>query len=148
MDKKTRKAQVVVTLYDHERQSFSFLLLKTNERRGGFWQNVTGRMEENETYEEGALREAMEETGLEVEAIRDITDLGVDHDFTDQYQRQVHEKSFLIILDQPWQIKLDPEEHSDFRWLPLTELNEDAVKFSSNFEALKKADKLLKHWGK
>lgn len=148
MDKNTRKAQVVVSLHDQDRQTFSFLLLKTTERRGEYWQNVTGKVEENETFEEAALREAMEETGLQVESIVDIRDLGISHQFTDQYQRKVNEKSFLIILDRPWEIKLDPSEHCEYRWLPLPELSPEVVKFEGNYEALQKSAQLLQHWGR
>src|SRR5690606_6665506 len=99
MSSKTKKAQVVVAAIDETRQSFQFLLLQTNEKRGSFWQNVTGKLEDGETFEEGALREATEETALKVEAIVDIIHLNKKDEFTDQHDRQVVEESFLIILD-------------------------------------------------
>lgn len=147
MDKKTRKAQVVLVALDPERHSFSFLLMKTNEKRGSFWQNVTGKIEDEETFEEGALREAMEETGFEVDLIVDIVDLNLAHEFTDERKRNVHEKSFLIILDQKWDIKLDPKEHGDFKWIDAEEIKPGIVKHDGNFEALDRALQLVKHWG-
>lgn len=147
MEKKTRKSQVVLAIVDHRHQSFLFLLLQTNKQRGEFWQNVTGKVEEGETYEEGALREAIEETSLQIESIVDIVDLDLAHDFIDQHKRNVHEKSFLIILDDKWNIKIDPTEHQDFKWAPLEEIAPGIVKHKGNYEALSKAVTILKQWG-
>ncbi len=41
-----------------------FLILLTKASRGRFWQPVTGSVEEGESLEEAARREAIEETGL------------------------------------------------------------------------------------
>ncbi|HXH74036.1 MAG TPA: NUDIX domain-containing protein [Bacteriovoracaceae bacterium] len=147
MDKKTRKAQVVLAVNDQSSHSFDFLLLQTNKRRGEFWQNVTGKIEEGETYDEGGLREAIEETGLKVESIIDIVDLGITHDFVDERKRTVHEKSFLIVLDGKWDVKIDPHEHGNFKWVHLKDLNKNSVKHIGNYEALEKSIQLLKHWG-
>ena len=148
MDSKRKKSQVVVAAIDEVSQSFSFLLLQMNEKRGSFWQNVTGKLDGNETYEEGALREAIEETELSIESIIDIVDLGLSFDFTDLHGRKAHEKAFLIILDKKWNVKIDPHEHKNFVWIDIDELKEDSVKFSSNYECLQKSQKILKHWGR
>jgi 8-oxo-dGTP pyrophosphatase MutT (NUDIX family) len=147
MEKKTKKSQIVIAAIDENRQSFSFLLLQTNKQRGHFWQNVTGKIEKDETYEEGGLREAIEETSLKVESIIDIVDLGITHTFTDERKRNVHERSFLIIADTKWDVKIDPKEHESFKWIPIEELDPDLVKHKGNFEALEKSQLLLKHWG-
>jgi len=147
MDQKTKKAQVVLAALDRDSQNFQFLLLQTNERRGKFWQNVTGKVEENETFEEGGLREAIEETQLNLESIIDIIDLGLSFNFTDQRNRKVHEKCFLIILDDCWSVKLDPSEHLHFKWIKQDEVEDGVVKFRSNFETLVKAKSILRHWG-
>jgi 8-oxo-dGTP pyrophosphatase MutT (NUDIX family) len=148
MDMKRKKAQVVIAVIDEAGQSFTFLLLQTNEKRGSFWQNVTGKLDGNETYEEGGLREAIEETNLNIENIIDIVDLGLSYDFTDLRGRKVHEKCFLIILDKKWDIKIDPHEHQSFKWIGLDEINSESVKFSSNLETLQKSQHILKHWGR
>lgn len=147
MDQKTKKAQVILAAIDKTSQNIKFLLLQTNERRGKFWQNVTGKIEDNETFEEGGLREAIEETQLSIESIVDIVDLGLTYEFTDSRQRKCHEKSFLIILDELWDVKLDPKEHLDFKWISQEEVEEGIVKFRSNLETLEKAKLILRHWG-
>lgn len=147
MDNRTKKAQIILAANDEISQSFFFLLLQTNEKRGSFWQNVTGKIEENETFEEGGLREAMEETALSVESIVEMVSLGLSYDFTDQRGRKVHEESFLMILDQKWDVKIDPHEHQNFKWIPVDEINPEVVKYESNYETLVKAQKILRHWG-
>ncbi|WPU65883.1 NUDIX domain-containing protein [Peredibacter starrii] len=147
MSSKTKKAQVVLAALDQPSHKFQFLLMRTNERRGGFWQNVTGKLEDNETYEEGGLREAIEETGLNIETIMDMLNLGLKYEFTDQRERKCHEECFLIILDQKWEVKIDSHEHQDFKWVGIDEIHRDIVKHESNFETLVKSQHLLKHWG-
>lgn len=147
MDQKTKKVQVILAAIDASSQDFKLLLLQTNEKRGKFWQNVTGKIEGNETFEEGGLREAIEETQLKIESIVDIIDLGMSFDFTDQRGRKVHEKCFLIILDKLWDVVIDPKEHQSFKWVNQDDIEEGIVKFRSNLEALEKAKLLLRHWG-
>lgn len=147
MSVKTKKAQVVIAAIDKASQAQEFLLLQTNERRGSFWQNITGKVEDEETYEEGGLREAIEETGLLLESILEILDLGLCYEFTDQHKRKVVEETFLIITDQKWEVRIDPEEHQSFKWVHIDQINEDSVKYSSNYEALTHARKLIKLWG-
>ncbi|HSN91173.1 MAG TPA: lipoyl(octanoyl) transferase LipB [Anaeromyxobacteraceae bacterium] len=53
------------------------LLLRRGPDRGGFWQQVTGRIEEDETPAEAARRELREETGADVP----VVDLGYRHAF-------------------------------------------------------------------
>jgi 8-oxo-dGTP pyrophosphatase MutT (NUDIX family) len=147
MDQKTKKAQVVIAAIDEASQNFKVLLLQTNERRGKFWQNVTGKIEENETFEEGGLREAIEETQLRIESIVDLIDLGMSYDFVDQRGRKVHEKCFLIIVDKTWELVIDPHEHIDYKWIETDQIQEGIVKFRSNLETLQKSKSLLRHWG-
>jgi lipoyl(octanoyl) transferase len=53
------------------------LLLRRNEARGGFWQQVTGRVEGDESPPDAARRELREETGADVA----VVDLGYRHAF-------------------------------------------------------------------
>lgn len=137
MARKTRKAQVVIAGYDAQSQTVSYLLLQTNIRRGSFWQNVTGKVDAGERYEEGAVREVIEETKLKPEWIVHFIDLELSHDFIDERQRDVHEKSYLLIADRVWDVTIDPHEHQGFRWV--SEFTRGSVKHEGNFEALEKA---------
>lgn len=142
MSKKTRKAQIVICAYDAESQALSYLLLQTNRKRGEYWQNVTGKIDEGEAYEEGALREAKEETGIESKWIKHFIDLELSHDFIDDKKRDVHEKSYVILVDRIFDVKIDPHEHMNHRWEK--KLSRDMVKHQGNYEALEKATNILR----
>lgn len=146
MSERHHKVQVVIAAISHKNQ-FDILLLQTNQKRGEFWQNVTGSVEKNETFEEAALREAIEETGLEIESIVEMMDLDLSFHFTDRWERKVQEECFLFVLDSPWDVKIDPKEHQNFKWVPFETINQDSVKFPSNYEAIEKSLKLLRQRG-
>lgn len=144
MANKTKKAQVVLAVHDNPSHTFHLLLLQTNQKRGAFWQNVTGKIEDGETFLEGALREAREETNLENSNIVDTIDLSLRFDFTDGRKRDVHEETFLFVLKDKWEVKIDKHEHQNWKWINLEELQEGIVKFESNFKALMRASAFLK----
>lgn len=56
---------VMVWLYQWVNGQPLYLLLKRNHILGGYWQPVTGYIEESETDRYAALRELLEETGIE-----------------------------------------------------------------------------------
>lgn len=141
MAKKTRKAQVVIAALDAKSQSLAYLLLQTNIHRREFWQNVTGKIDKGESYEEGAIREAIEETNLRPEWIVNFIDLKLTHKFIDERKRNVHEKSYLLILDRIFDVTLDPHEHQDYVWVG--EPNRFSVKHEGNYEALLKSREII-----
>ena len=53
-------------LYKWENGEPCYLLLKRSSKLGGYWQPVTGFIEEPETNRQAALRELSEETGIEI----------------------------------------------------------------------------------
>jgi dATP pyrophosphohydrolase len=60
--KQPRSIQVVV--FANEGSSREYLLLRRVASHGGFWQSVTGSLEEGESHSEAAIRELREETGF------------------------------------------------------------------------------------
>jgi 8-oxo-dGTP pyrophosphatase MutT (NUDIX family) len=146
MAHKTKKAQVVLAALDAENHSFLFLLMQTNEKRGSYWQNVTGKIDEGESFDEGALREAEEETGLHLDHVVEMIDLKIEHTFIDFRDRDCRERAFLVILSSPWEVKIDPHEHQAFKWVPLKDIRPDSVRYEGNYEALEKSSRILKGW--
>jgi 8-oxo-dGTP pyrophosphatase MutT (NUDIX family) len=73
------------------------------------WLPPGGHMEANETPPECAIREAFEETGLEIELIKD------EHLWVDQYNASSFERPFLCLLEQiPAHGDHPPHQHIDF----------------------------------
>ncbi len=129
-----KKVQVVVIAKDQ------LLRLKFNAKKSGHmngFQNITGSVEENETFLEGAHREVIEEIGLDAHLI----ELDFEFSFKDRWGHEVKEKSFLFFLDHTPQITLS-DEHELFEWKPITEIKSEDFLFPSNFEAFTSAIKI------
>lgn len=116
-----------------------FLLLKRNPRQGGFWQPLTGGVEDTETLEEALHREVREETGIK-EVVRLIPGL-LSHRF--YAPRAVHEHAFGVEVRPGTRVKLDGKEHSDARWCTYEEARSMLV-FPANRTALERLDSILR----
>ena len=132
-----RKVQTIIFYCDSERKKH-FLLLKMNERRGLFWQNVTGGVEKSEKFKEAALREAIEETGLKEKNLKKLQSINYQFEFHDQWGNDVVEKVYSLEVFKSWEIVLDPSEHIDYKWVSENQITTDSVKFESNYHALQK----------
>lgn len=132
-----RKVQSVI-FYCDANDKKHFLLLRVNKRRGLFWQNSTGSVEDDESFIDGAKREAIEETGLALENIKTITETSLSYKFIDQWNEQVFEKVFFIECKRSWDVVLDEEEHCDFQWTSSDSFKAGLLKYKSNSEAILK----------
>ena len=56
--------QVEAILFRKNEGEIEYLILKRKQERGGFWQPITGGLEEGETLMEALRREIKEETGI------------------------------------------------------------------------------------
>lgn len=117
------------------------LLLRRAPERGGFWQQVTGRIEPGESPEAAARRELVEETGAEAA----VADLGYRHGFgldpslardPSPSLRLVEESAFAARLPPGFSPRLSAE-HGEWGWFAPGEAVE-AVRFAG----LKKAIRL------
>jgi len=112
---------------------FSFLMLKRAPERGGFWQPVTGNVEEGESFERAALREVQEELGIT--DIIELIDTEYSYEFTDNGIDQF-EKIFgaQVSIDQT--IKLS-SEHTEYYWASQDEALNVYLKYPGNKEGLR-----------
>src|SRR5690554_5447977 len=127
-----KKVQTIL-LYRDANKQIQFLLLQTNEQRGSFWQNVTGSVEPGEEFSDAALREAIEETGLDKNNVKRLIETDLLFEFQDRWGFQAREKVFVLEAAVPFQVRLDPSEHQNYKWLEKRELNEQSVYYPSNW---------------
>jgi len=109
-----------------------------------FWQSVTGAKDhEDESFEETAVREVREETGIDA-AIGTLTDWNVENVY-DIYPRWLHryepgvtrntEHVFGLCVPEGTPVTLNPREHTAHKWLPWREAADTCASFS-NAEAI------------
>lgn len=120
--KQPRSIQVVI--FAGGREERCYLLLKRIASHGGFWQSVTGSLEEGETHRQAALREVFEETGLIVRD-EDLIELGVVNRFeiAPQWRAKYapavthnEEVCFAMKVEES-EVRLDPLEHVSYVWV-------------------------------
>ena len=110
----------------------------------GFWQSVTGSKDTvDESFEQTAIREVREETGIAC-AIGRLADWGMENVY-DIYPRYLHryapgvtrnrEHVFGLCVPAGTPVTLNPREHTAYRWLPWREAA-DACFSPSNAEAI------------
>ena len=112
----------------------------------GTWQSVTGSKDFHaETWEDTACREVAEETGLDCRApVHCLLDWGLENVY-DIYPRYQHryppgvtrntERVFGLCVPRVQPVRLNPQEHTEYRWLPWREAA-DTVFSPSNAEAI------------
>ncbi len=130
--KKTNNQVEVVVFKESPTGGVSFLVLKRNPRKGGFWQPVTGNVELGESFEEAAAREVREELG--VESVLELIDTGYSFEFFDD-NRQQFERVFGARVWEGQRIKLSPE-HTEYMWVSKDEALDSYLKYPGNKEGL------------
>ena len=104
-------------------------MLIKRKREGYNWQGVTGRIEENETALEAAIRELEEETGYSPASITNFTlpndfyegtegkgEIWEGHYDGDKYITLDSETMFIARIEQEKDPVIDPKEHTDWSW--------------------------------
>lgn len=134
-----RPESVLVVVHTHTGEA---LLLERADPRE-FWQSVTGTLEWGETPAAAAAREVREETGLPVDGLRDAhlsRRFPILPAWRARYAPDVDsnlEHVWYLELPRVVPVSLNPAEHVDYAWLPLTEALERASSWT-NRAALKR----------
>ena len=130
--------QVEAIIFRKKGNKIKYLLLKRMPERNGFWQPVTGGLEEGETRTEALRREIYEETGVK-NSIRIIDSLYY-FEFSDPYPNQ--EYAYGVEISPSEDIVLDGKEHSEYRWCSFQEALQ-LLNWKENKEALRRLNKIL-----
>jgi 8-oxo-dGTP diphosphatase len=87
----------------------------------GMWEIPGGAVEPGEAFEAAAARELAEETGIRAEGLSEMLRLTgpAPRGFR---QARIEVGVFRLRLEARPEVRLTPEEHSEFRWLPPGEL--------------------------
>ena len=134
-----RPISVLVVVFTDDAQ----VLLLRRYQPFDFWQSVTGSLKNDESHADAAARELQEETGLIEEgelSYREVSrQFVIDPRWRDRFAPGVVENvefEWRYRLRAVSEIKLNKEEHSECRWLPIDEAietvwswtNRDAIK--------------------
>ena len=130
-----RPESVLVIIYSKT----GYVLMMRRVFPKDFWQSVTGSLEWGECPLHAAIRELKEETCLEAVG---ITDCAYSEEFEiysiwrDRYQPGVmrnKEHVFLLALNDCDEVKFDPREHCEIRWVS----REEAMKMATSHTNVK-----------
>jgi len=127
-----------IVLFRNDSDKNEFLLLNYPQ---GHWDFVKGKIEQNETSHETALRETKEETGITNIEFLDGFEESVEYDFRFK-KEDIHKKViFFLAKTNEKNIKLS-HEHNDYLWL---EYNDTLKKttFENAKNVLTKANEFL-----
>ena len=125
-------------------EDFKVLLMERADKKG-FWQSVTGSIEENETPRDAAIREVFEETGINTNQF-DLEDWKLSHIYEIythwryRYAPDVtHNTEHIFALKVPANIpiQLSADEHVQYLWVDWRDAM-DKVFSWTNVEAIKK----------
>jgi dATP pyrophosphohydrolase len=99
------------------------VLLLERTRPAGWWQSVTGSLQEGEAPAAAAARELEEETGLAAANLRDLAlqaRFPIHPDWLHRYRPGVTqnlEYAFALELPRPAEVRLEPGSHVAYLWL-------------------------------
>lgn len=105
-------------MYSRNKEKLEYLIIKRSANDGGFWQGVTGTLEEGETLINCLIREIREELGIE--NIKNISEIKQTIQWAKQNGFMITEYVFAVELDKNSKIILS-EEHDDCKWCSFEE---------------------------
>lgn len=132
-------------IYAEENKKRNYLIIKRREKDGGFWQGVTGTVEEGELLTDCLTREIKEELGIEKEDIAKISQILQTIQWKKQNGFVITEYVYAVKIDKKQEIWLS-DEHVEYKWCDFDEAyntlgkenNKNTLKFVDMNEKLRK----------
>lgn len=149
---RTKQAQGIIFKITKDNK-INFLLVKRIKEKGGFWQHVSGGVEETDsTIKDALYRELYEEISLQKDDILNIYDSVYEFTMTKHYLTNepiipITEYSFGVKVKNDFIPSFDKNiyvEHEDYTWCNIDSALEK-LKWSDNKKALKNLYKKIKN---
>jgi dihydroneopterin triphosphate diphosphatase len=138
--------QVEGIVFRKEDKLTEFLLLKRTAKRGGFWQPVTGGVEDGETILEALKREISEETNISkfIQILEKVHTFELESGsiLRVKSKNKIKEYVYGIEVSADQKVNICSEEHTEFKWCSYAEALE-LLRWDTNKTALKKLNKLI-----
>lgn len=125
-----------------DNKTIRYLLIKRTPQDGGYWQPVTGTLNDGEKLLSCAKRELNEETGIRAEDIIDMSEVLYKFDWKNKHGETILEFVYAVRYPTNTKIVLNPEEHEDCRWCSFDEAME-TLYTDNNKKALKIVNSIL-----
>lgn len=117
------EAHVFIPSDESETRQYNFLALQRTAVRGGFWQPITGGVEETDSGNVSAVvREVYEELQVPEHQIRNIISLDHIFRFIGNDGQRLSEVAFGIELKPGTEITTDGREHAQLCWGSLSRI--------------------------
>ena|SRR3989338_6765802 len=123
-------------------QKGKLLVVKRTKERvlwPNLWEIPGGRVEGNESDEEALEREFLEETGIRAAIIKKY------NEFYYKYAGKDSVESDFIIQADRFAVKIDPNEHTEYRWVTEEQLKNLEISPDMR-KSIEKAFQLIKGW--
>ena len=129
-------------IYAEENKQREYLLIKRCEKDGGFWQGVTGTVEEGELLVECLTREVEEELGIKREDGVEISQILQTIQWKKQNGFVTTEYVYAVKINRRQEIQLS-DEHVEYKWCDFDEAY-DTLEKENNKNTLKFVDANVK----
>ena len=129
-----------VNVYKKVNNDLVYLAMKRTEEEGGFWQPITGTVDEGETLLDTMTRELNEEAGIT--SLLAVSPELHSYSWTWKQEGTGTDHVFACEVLNDTEIVLNPSEHNEFRWVSKDEMME-LLRWDGNKVSLDKVHEYL-----
>jgi len=135
------KIEAIPYVVDDDK-TIRYLMIKRTPEDGGYWQPVTGTLNDGEKLLDCVKRELNEETGIQADHIINISEVLYKFDWKNKHGDTILEFVYAVQYPAKTEIVLSPDEHDDYKWCSYDEAME-TLYTDNNKNALKLVNSIL-----